>query len=139
MYLDRLAAQNEERLCTLLQEPCELVDQYALNLIRLLDLDAHAHRVDTGLDQDTLILVAGDGQRCKQNLGGGLGFDLWDIVTFGGLGGKVGERERSCQAASDALEVRTEGLRLREVDAISRRSSRFLGWKHSPWLLFLEP
>lgn len=56
-----------------------------LNLIGLLDLDADADRVDAGLDQDTLVLVTGNRQRCKQDLGGRLGFNLGDIVSFGRL------------------------------------------------------
>jgi hypothetical protein len=38
-----------------------------LNLVRLLDLDAYAHAVDARLDQDSLILVTGDGQRVQQD------------------------------------------------------------------------
>ena len=56
-----------------------------LNLICLLDLDADAHRVDAGLDEHPLVLVTGNGQGRKYNLGGGLGFDFGDIVSLGSL------------------------------------------------------
>ena len=56
-----------------------------LNLIGLLDLDADTDRVDAGLDQDTLVLVAGNRQRCKQDLGRRLGFDLGNIMSLGRL------------------------------------------------------
>lgn len=38
-----------------------------LNLIRLLDLDADAHAIDAGLDQDALVLIPGDGERVQQH------------------------------------------------------------------------
>ena len=60
--LDRFPPQDNEALCSLLQEPCELVDQNVFDLICLLDLDAYAHAVDTGLDENALILVARDGE-----------------------------------------------------------------------------
>ena len=72
------------------QEAGKLVDQDVLDFVGLLDLDANAHTVDAGLDKDSLVLVSGNDEGVQQNLGGGLGFDLWDIVSFGGLGGEVG-------------------------------------------------
>lgn len=90
------------------------------NLIGLLDLDADADRVDAGLDQDTLVLVARDGQRREQNLGGRLGFDLGDIMSLCRLRRKIGQGQCRGQAAADALQVRSEGLRLGEL-RVSRR------------------
>lgn len=63
--LDRFPPQNEEGLCTLRQESCKLVDQNMLNFVGLLDLDADTDGVDAGLNQDTLVLVARDGQGLK--------------------------------------------------------------------------
>lgn len=88
--LDGFPSQNEERLGTLCQEASELVDQDMLNLVCLLDSDADADAVDAGLDEDALVLIAGDGQRVEKNFGRGLGFDLGDIVTFRRLRGEVG-------------------------------------------------
>lgn len=84
------------------------MDEQVLNLVGLLDLDADADRVDARLDQDSLVFVAGNGQGREQHLGGGLSFDLGDIVALGSLGGKVGERQGGNQAASYALEVRPQ-------------------------------
>lgn len=102
-----------------------------LDLIGLLDLDADAHRVYAGLDEDALVLVARNRQWREEDLGGGLGLDLGDIVALGVLGGEVGEGsggsivsvsigkgdgslsgpsgslQGGCQATPDALEVWT--------------------------------
>lgn len=61
-----------------------------LNLIGLLDLDADAHRVDAGLDQDSLILVSRNRQGSEENLRSGLGFDFGDVVTLSALRCEVG-------------------------------------------------
>lgn len=89
------------------QEPGELVYQDVLDLVGLLDLDANAYTVDTGLDEDSLVLVTRNRQGCKQHFRGSPGFDLGDIVPFGGLGRKVGEAEGGRQTAPDSLEVGT--------------------------------
>lgn len=109
---DGLAAQDEEALGALLQEARELVHEDVLDLVGLLDLDADAHAVDAGLDEHALVLVARDGQRRQQDLGGGAGLDLGHVVALGGLGGEVGEAERRGQGAPDGLEVGPEGLGL---------------------------
>ena len=62
-----------------------------LDLVGLLDTDADADAVDAGLDEDTLVLVPGDGQGIQQNLGGGLSFNLGYIMTLGDLGGEIGQ------------------------------------------------
>ena len=72
------------------QESSELVDQDMLNLIGLLDLNADAHGVNAGLDQNSLVLVSRNRQRRQKNFRRGLGFDLGDIVSFGGLRCEVG-------------------------------------------------
>ena len=96
------------------QEAGELVDQDVLNLVRLLDLDGHADGVYAGLDEDPLVLVSGDRQGRQEDLGGRLGLDLGHVVPLGCLRGKVGERQRRRQAATDRLEVGAERLGLRE-------------------------
>jgi len=68
-HLDRFPPQDEERLCTLFQEPGELVYQDVLDLVSLLDLDANAHAVDAGLDEDALVLVSRNRQGRQEDLG----------------------------------------------------------------------
>lgn len=113
-HLDWFPPQDEESLGSLGQESGKLVDQDVFDFVGLLDLDADAHTVDAGLDEDSLVLVSGNDQGVQQNLGGGLGFDLRDIVSFGGLGSEVGQAEGGCHAAPDTFEVGAEGLRLRD-------------------------
>jgi len=81
-HLDRFPPQNEECLCTLGQEACELVDQNMLDLVRLLYPYAYAHAVDTRLDQDLFVLIAGDCERVEQHFRGTGRFDLRDIMSF---------------------------------------------------------
>jgi hypothetical protein len=81
-----------------------------LNLIRLLDLDADAYTVDAGLNEHALVLVAGNRERCQQDLGRCPRLDLGNIVPFGGLRCEVGETEGGGQAAANSLEVRAERL-----------------------------
>lgn len=76
-----------------------------LYLVRLLDLDADPHAVYARLDQDSLVLVAGDGQRVQQHFGRRLGFDLGDIVTLRGLRCEVREAQRGGQGGAHALQV----------------------------------
>lgn len=83
-----------------------------LDLVGLLDLDADAHTVDTRLDEDALVLVAGHGQGVQEDFRRRLGLDFGDIMPFRGLGGEVGQRERRSERGADTLEVRSEGLRL---------------------------
>lgn len=111
-YIDRLPPQNEERLGSLRQEPRELVHEDVLDLVRLLYPYAHAHAVDRGLDEHALFLVSGHGQGVEDELGRGSRFDLGDIMSFGCLRGKVGQREGGGEGAADARQVWAEGLRL---------------------------
>ena len=80
--LDRFPPKDDEALCSLLQEPCELVDQNVFDLICLLDLDAYAHAVDAGLDEDALVLVARNGEGVQDYFGRRRGFDFGHIVSF---------------------------------------------------------
>jgi hypothetical protein len=59
--LDRFPSQDKEGFCSLRQESSKLVDEYLLNVVGLLDLDAYPDAVDTRLDQDSLVLVARNG------------------------------------------------------------------------------
>ena len=112
MNLNRFSAQNVEGFGPLSQKPRELVHEYVLDLVRLLDLDGDSDAVDRGLDQDPLVLVAGHHQGGQHDLGGGRGLDLGDIVALGCLGGEIGEAEGGRERAADALEVGAERLRL---------------------------
>ena len=104
-HLDRLPPKDEEGLRSLRQEPRELVHQNVLNLIRLLDLDAHPSAVHTGLDEHLLVLVSGDCERVEEDLGRAGGFNFGDIMPLGGLRGKIREGEGGCEGGADALEV----------------------------------
>lgn len=110
--LDGLPPQNEERLGSLSQEPCELMDQNVLNLVCLLDLDAYSYTVDTWLDVYTLILVSRHGERIQDDLRRARSLNFGDIVTLRGLRGKVGEGESGRERRAHALEVWAEGLGL---------------------------
>lgn len=59
------------------------------NLICLLDLDANAHTVYAGLNQDSLVLIPRNRQGIQQNFRGSLRFDLRDVVPLGCLGCEV--------------------------------------------------
>jgi hypothetical protein len=82
LYLDWLPPQNEEGFGALSEEAGELMDQDVLNFVCLLYSDADAHAVDTGLYEDLLILITGNGERVQQHFWGALCFDLGDIVSF---------------------------------------------------------
>lgn len=88
-HLDRFPPQNKKVLSSLRQEPRKLVHQDMLNLIRLLDLDADADRVDARLDEHSFILVPGHCQRVQQHLRRLPGLDLGHVMAFGRLGSKV--------------------------------------------------
>lgn len=78
----RLPPQDEEGLGALAQEAGELVHEDFLDLIGLLDPDADAHAVDARLDEDALIIVAGDDDVVEQHFRGGPGLYLGHIVTL---------------------------------------------------------
>ena len=50
LYLYSLPPQDKKCLRPLRQEPCKLMHQNMLDLIRLFDLNTDAYTVDTGLD-----------------------------------------------------------------------------------------
>lgn len=62
-----------------------------LNLICLLYPYADSHTIDGRLNKYALFLISGNGKWVQQHFGGGLGFDLGNIVSLGGLGGEVGQ------------------------------------------------
>lgn len=90
------------------------------DLICLLYPDTDTDTVDTWLNEDLLIFVAGDVQRVQQELGRASGFDFGDIVSFRGLGGKVGDGQRSSEGRAHALKIWPQGLGLVEVSRIAR-------------------
>ena len=64
-HLHGFPSQDEERFRSLGQESCEFVDQNVLNLICLLDADAHANAIHAWFNQNFLILVPGYSQRIQ--------------------------------------------------------------------------
>lgn len=109
-YLHRLTSQDEERLRALSQESRKLMYQNILDFIRLLDTNANAHTIHTGLDQDLLALIAGHCERVQEHFGRTGSFDFGNIMSLGGLGCEIRYRKSRRQGGSDALEIRTEGL-----------------------------
>jgi hypothetical protein len=107
-YLYGLPPQNKKGLRTLCQKACELVHKYVFYLVRLLYLYAYPHAVDTGLNEDLLVLVPRHGERVEEHFGRAGSFDLGHIVSFRGLGCKIGEGEGGRERRADALEVRAE-------------------------------
>lgn len=83
--LHRFPPQNVERLGSLRQESRELVYQYVFNLIRLLDLYAYPHAVDTWLDEDPLVLIPRNGKWVQDDFWRACRLDFRDIVSFRGL------------------------------------------------------
>lgn len=61
------------------------MDQYVLNLVGLLDLDADPYAVHTRFYEDLLILIAGYCERIEQNLWRAGCFNFWYVVAFGRL------------------------------------------------------
>lgn len=110
--LDGFPPQDEEGLGALRQEAGEFVDKDLLDFVGLLDFDADADAVDARLDEDTLILVARNGQRGQEDLGRCASLNLGDIVSLSSLGSEVGEAEGGRETAAHSLEVGAEGLRL---------------------------
>ena len=88
------------------------MDKDLLDFVGLLDFDADADAVDARLDEDTLILVARNGQRGQEDLGRCASLNLGDIVSLSSLGSEVGEAEGGRETAAHSLEVGAEGLRL---------------------------
>lgn len=52
--------------------------QYTLQLVSLLDLNAHTDGVDRGLDENALVLIARDGQRVEEDF---LGSTVWRSIN----------------------------------------------------------
>lgn len=91
VYLDGLPPEDKEGLGALLQEPSEFMDQDMLDFIRLFYPNADANAVDTGFDENLLILVARNGQGVEKKLGGAGRLDLGDVVPLGCLRSEVGD------------------------------------------------
>ena len=122
-HLDRLPSENHEILRAHRHEPCELFTQDALNLIRLLDRNGYADRVDRGFDEDAFGFVPGDDERVEEDFDGcaagtiserkrermeGLPcFDFRYVVSLDDFGRKVLERESGRQSAPDGIQVGT--------------------------------
>jgi hypothetical protein len=64
-YLDSFPPHDYKLFGPLHQEPGELVAQNFFNLVGLLDLDRHPHRVDRRLDQTTLVFCARNDYRVQ--------------------------------------------------------------------------
>lgn len=58
------------------------MDQDILYFVCLLDLDANSYTVNARLDQDFLVLIAGDGERIKEDFRGAGSFNLGNVVPF---------------------------------------------------------
>lgn len=97
LHLYRFPPQDEKCFGPLGQESCEFMNQNVLNLVGLFDLDADSYAIDAGLNENSLIFVASHSQGVENDLGGGFGFNLGHIVSFGRLRGKIGQRESSGQ------------------------------------------
>ena len=67
-HLHCLPPQYNEALRPLHHESRELVAQYPLDFVRLLDLDANSYGVDRGLNENAFVLVSGDGERVEEHL-----------------------------------------------------------------------
>lgn len=63
-HRDRFPPQDNEALRATRHEAHKHMAQDLLDLIRLLDPNAHAHRVDRGLDHHAFIVISRDGQWC---------------------------------------------------------------------------
>lgn len=103
-----LPPQDEERFRALRQESRELVDKDMLDFIRLLYTDAHTDTVDTGFDEDSLVLVARNGQGIEEKFGGRGSLDFRHVMSFGRLRSEVGNRKSRGQRRADTLEVRAQ-------------------------------
>jgi hypothetical protein len=66
-YSDRLSSENDEILGSHHHEASKFVTQDAFDVVLLLDLDAHASRIHGRLDEDLLLLIAGDNKWVEEN------------------------------------------------------------------------
>lgn len=86
--------------------------QDVLDFICLLYPDANSDAVDTGLNENFLVLITSNSQGIEEKFWRAGCLDLWNVVSFRGLRCEVGNGERSGQGGPNALEVRTQRLRL---------------------------
>lgn len=66
-YSDRLSSENDEILGSHHHEASEFMTQDAFNVILLLDLDAHTNRIHRRLDENLLLLIAGDDEWIEED------------------------------------------------------------------------
>lgn len=71
--------------------------QDMFDLVCLFYSDTNADTVYARLDEDFLVLIAGDGKRIQQKFRRRSSFDLWDIVPLRCLRCEVGDSERGGQ------------------------------------------
>ena len=88
------------------------MNQYILNLVRLLDPDADTHRVDARFDKDSLVFVSRDRHGRQYDLGRRPRLDLGDIVPLRRLRREVAEAQGRSEGTAYALEIWAERLRL---------------------------
>ena len=70
-------------------------------------------RVDTRLDQDSLLFVPGDNDRIEEELLGLPDFDLGLVVSLHLLAGEVLQTHRGLQSPLDAQKIGLKGCRLK--------------------------
>jgi len=83
-----------------------------LNLVRLFNLYADPNGIDASLNQNPLVLIPGNDKRVEDDFGSPAGLNFRGIVSFGGLGCKVAQRDCCRQGRPNAFEVRSKRLRL---------------------------
>ena len=64
--LDRFPPENEERLCSLCQKSGKFMHENMLDLIGLFYPYADSDTVDTGLNENLLVFVPGNGHRIQE-------------------------------------------------------------------------
>ena len=84
------------------------MDQDVFDLVCLLNPNADADTVHTGLDEHLLVLVSRDCEGVEDEFGGGLGLDLGDVMPFGGLGSEVRDSKCGGKGGPDTLKIRAQ-------------------------------
>lgn len=127
---ESLTTENHKVLSTHRHEPGKLVAEDLLNLVRLLDGDGHADRVDRRLDENLLHLVTRHDERLEEDLGRSPvesaqspallrqqhsnipSLDLRLVMPLDDLGRKVLQREGRSERCPHSVEVRPESVGL---------------------------
>lgn len=84
------------------------MDQDVFDFICLLNANADTDTVDTGFDEDLLVLVSRDGEGVENQFRGGLSLDLGYIMTFGGLGSEVRDCKSGGKGGPNTLKIRAQ-------------------------------